>query len=236
VALADKLDTLGGFFRLGMIPSSSRDPFALRRAAFGIIRILIEGGHALSIAKLCALAEAGENDAALRDFLIDRLRYYLRDVRGYRYDEVNAVLSASSDVPLDALERVTAISQMRANADFEPLAVSFKRIKNILEQAGGVESFASAKVDGALLEDGAEQQLHAAFETVKSKAAAHKDKAEYAEALTAIASLRPAVDKFFDDVLVNAKDENIRRNRLTLLAKMLNEFSPIADFAEIVSA
>jgi glycyl-tRNA synthetase beta chain len=160
----------------------------------------------------------------------------LRDVRGYRYDEVNAVLSASSDVPLDALERVTAISQMRVIADFEPLAVSFKRIKNILEQAGGVESFASGKVDGALLEDGAERQLHATFETVKSKAAAHKDKAEYAEALTAIASLRPAVDKFFDDVLVNAKDENIRRNRLTLLAKMLNEFSPIADFAEIVSA
>jgi glycyl-tRNA synthetase beta chain len=236
VALADKLDTLGGFFRLGMIPSSSRDPFALRRAAFGIIRILIEGEHALSIAKLCELAGAGENDAALRDFLADRLRHYLRDVRGYRYDEVNAVLSASSDVPLDVWERVTAISQMRAHADFEPLAVSFRRIKNILEQAGGVEAFASATVDGALLEEGAEQQLHAAFEKVKSKVAAHKDKAEYAEALTAIASLRPAVDKFFDDVLVNAKDENIRRNRLTLLARMLNEFSPIADFAEIVSA
>jgi glycyl-tRNA synthetase beta chain len=235
-ALADKLDTLGGFFRLGMIPSSSRDPFALRRAAFGIIRILIEGEHALSIAKLCELAGAGENDAALRDFLVDRLRHYLRDVCGYRYDEVNAVLSASSDGPLDVFERVAAISQMRVIADFEPLAVSFKRIKNILEQAGGVEAFATAAVDGALLEEGAEQQLHAAFEKVKSKVAAHKDKAEYAEALTAIASLRPAVDKFFDDVLVNAKDENIRRNRLTLLARMLNEFSPIADFAEIVSA
>jgi glycyl-tRNA synthetase beta chain len=236
VALADKLDTLGGFFRLGMIPSGSRDPFALRRAAFGTIRILIEGGHALSIPELCALVEAGENEAALREFLLDRLRYYLRDVRGHRYDEVNAVLGGSGEVPLDAAERVQAISTVRPTPDFEPLAVSFKRIKNILEQAGGVETFASGGVDEALLEQGAEQQLHAAFAQVKGKVAGHKQNGAYAEALADIASLRPAVDKFFDDVLVNAKDENIRRNRLTLLATMLNEFSTIADFAEIVSA
>ncbi len=236
VALADKLDTLGGFFRLGMIPSGSKDPFALRRAAFGVIRILVEGGHALSIPKLCGLAVAGDNEAALREFLVDRLRYYLRDVRGHKYDEVNAVLSASSEVPLDASERVTAISQMRGIADFEPLAVSFKRIKNILEQAGGVEPFATAAVDGALLEAGAEQQLYAAFEQVKSKVAGYKHDGAYAEALAAIASLRPAVDKFFDDVLVNAKDESVRRNRLTFLAQLLREFSTIADFAEIVSA
>jgi glycyl-tRNA synthetase beta chain len=236
VALADKLDTLGGFFGLGMIPSGSRDPFALRRAAFGIIRILIEGGQALSIPRLCELAGAGENQEALREFLFDRLRYYLRDVRGHNYDEVNAVLSASSDVPLDALERVAAISQMRVLPDFEPLAVSFKRIKNILEQAGGVDSFASGAVDEALLESGAEQQLYAAFAQVRDKVAGHKHNGAYAEALTAVASLRPAVDKFFDDVLVNAKEENVRRNRLTFLARLLREFSTIADFAEIVSA
>jgi glycyl-tRNA synthetase beta chain len=236
VALADKLDTLGGFFRLGMIPSGSRDPFALRRAAFGIVRILIEGEHALSIPKLCELAGAGESAAALREFLLDRLRHYLRDIRGHAYDEVNAVLSGSSDVPLDAAERAQAISQVRPTPDFEPLAVSFKRIKNILEQAGGVDAFASGKVDAGLLETGAEQQLHAAFEHVKSKVAGHKQNGAYAAALTDIASLRPAVDKFFDDVLVNAKDENIRRNRLTLLAQLLREFSTIADFAEIVSA
>lgn len=236
VAIADKLDTLGGFFRLGMIPSGSRDPFALRRAAFGIIRILIEGGHALAIAKLCELAGAGENREPLREFLVDRLRYYLRDVREHSYDEVNAVLSASSDVPLDVSERVTAISQMRVHADFEPLAVSFKRIKNILEQAGGVEEFASGAVDQGLLEKGAEQQLYAAFAQVKSKVSGHKHNGDYAEALAAIASLRPAVDKFFDDVLVNAKEEDVRRNRLTFLAQLLREFSTIADFAEIVSA
>jgi glycyl-tRNA synthetase beta chain len=125
---------------------------------------------------------------------------------------------------------------VRPTPDFEPLAVSFKRIKNILEQAGGVDAFASGKVDAGLLETGAEQQLHAAFEHVKSKVAGHKQNGAYAAALTDIASLRPAVDKFFDDVLVNAKDENIRRNRLTLLAQLLREFSTIADFAEIVSA
>jgi len=236
VALADKLDTLGGFFRLGMIPSGSRDPFALRRAAFGIIRILIEGGHALAIAKLCELAGAGENREPLREFLVDRLRYYLRDVREHSYDEVNAVLSASSDVPLDAAERAQAISKVRPSPDFEPLAVSFKRIKNILEQAGGVDKFASGTVDQGLLEDEAEQQLYAAFAQVKSKVSAHKHNGDYAEALAAIASLRPAVDKFFDDVLVNAKDEKVRRNRLTFLAQLLREFSTIADFAEIVSA
>jgi glycyl-tRNA synthetase beta chain len=236
VALADKLDTLGGFFRLAMIPSGSRDPFALRRAAFGIIRILIEGGHALAISKLSEWAGAGENRAALREFLLDRLRYYLRDVRGHRYDEVNAVLSASGDVPLDAAERAQAISKVRPTPDFEPLAVSFKRIKNILEQAGGVDTFAAGPVEEGLLEPGAEQQLYAAFARVRSKVSGHKHNGSYADALAAIASLRPAVDKFFDDVLVNAKDEKIRRNRLTFLAQLLREFSTIADFAEIVSA
>ena len=158
-------------------------------------------------------------------------------MRGYNYDEVNAVLSASSDVPLDAAERVPAISQVRPTADFEPLAVSFKRIKNILEQAGGVEQFASGTVDGALLEA---RRRTAAYmrrsSEIKSKVAAHKHNGDYAEALAAIASLRPAVDKFFDDVLVNAKDEKVRRNRLTFLAQLLREFSTIADFAEIVSA
>jgi glycyl-tRNA synthetase beta chain len=219
-----------------MIPSGSRDPFALRRAAFGIIRILIEGGHGLSIPKLCELAGAGENEEPLREFLLERLRHYLRDVRGHRYDEVNAVMSASATAPLDAAERAQAISQVRPTPDFEPLAVSFKRIKNILEQAGGVDSFASGAVNEALLESGAEQQLYAAFAQVKDKVAGHKHNGAYTDALTAVASLRPAVDKFFDDVLVNAKEENIRRNRLTFLAQLLREFSTIADFAEIVSA
>jgi glycyl-tRNA synthetase beta chain len=146
------------------------------------------------------------------------------------------VLSASRETPLDVAERARAISQVRPTPDFEPLAVSFKRIKNILEQAGGVDKFLAGTVDRGLLEKGAEQQLHAAFEQVRSKVAGHKHNGAYAEALGAIASLRPAVDKFFDDVLVNAEDEKVRCNRLTFLAQLLREFSTIADFAEIVSA
>ncbi len=235
VALADKLDTLGGFFRVGMIPSGSRDPFALRRAAYGIIRILIEGELQLSLDAFVEWAKPGESRQALSEFFLDRLRYYLRDVRGYQYDEVNAVLAASADVPLDAAARVEAIAKVRPTPDFEPLAVSFKRIKNILRQAGGVERFASRTLDETLLENGAEVDLHAAFEKLRPAVTAHKQNGEYAEALTAIASLRPAVDRYFDDVLVMAKDETVKQNRLTLLAHLLDEFSTIADFAEIVS-
>jgi glycyl-tRNA synthetase beta chain len=236
VALADKLDTLGGFFRLGMIPSGSRDPFALRRAAFGVIRILIEGEHALSIPRLCELAGAGENEAALREFLLDRLRYYLRDVRGHRYDEVNAVLSASSDVPLDVSERADALAKVRTTQDFEPLAVSFKRIKKILEQAGGPDQFASGFVSAILLREDAERRLHASVVEAWKNVAELKANHEYREALVCIALLSSDLHKFFDDVLVNAEEEEIRRNRLTLLAQLLREFSTIADFAEIVSA
>jgi glycyl-tRNA synthetase beta chain len=193
------------------------------------------GGHRLSITTLCDLAEAGVSQGALRDFFIDRLRYYLRDVRQHRYDEVNAVLSASSDLPLEAAERAAAISKVRPTPDFEPLAASFKRIKNILEQAGGADQFASGSVREDLLEAGAEKQLQESFASTARKVEQHKQKGDYAAALAAIASMRPAVDKFFDDVLVNAKDAEVRRNRLTLLARLLHEFSTIADFAEIVS-
>ena len=235
VAIADKLDTLGGFFSVGMIPSGSRDPFALRRAAYGIVRILIEGKLTLSIDRLCEISGAGDNAGDLREFFVDRLRYYLRDVRGYRYDEVNAVIKASSDVPLDVAVRVEAISQVRPTPDFEPLAISFKRIENILKKAGGVKKFARQVVDPSLLEAGAEADLHAAIEELREKVSGPKQAGEYVAALTAIASLRPAVDRFFDDVLVMAKDEAVKNNRLTFLARVLTEFSTIADFAEIVS-
>jgi glycyl-tRNA synthetase beta chain len=235
VAIADKLDTLGGFFRGGMMPSGSRDPFALRRAAYGIIRILIEGRLTLSIDRLAAIAGGGGNAGDLRDFFVDRLRYYLRDVRGYRYDEVNAVIAASSDVPLDAAVRTEAISQVRPSPDFEPLAVSFKRIENILKKAGGTGKFAKQAVDPALLETGAEADLYADVEELRNKVRDLKQAGDYGTALAAIASLRPAVDRFFDDVLVMAKDEKVKNNRLTFLAHVLTEFSTIADFAEIVS-
>jgi glycyl-tRNA synthetase beta chain len=216
VALADKLDTLRECFRVGLVPSGSKDPFALRRAAQGVIRILVEGGLALPF------AETGE----LREFLLDRIRYYFREVRGFRYDEVNAVLASGiRDLP-DVAARLEALRDVRPTEDFEPLAASFKRIANILKQAGFGEP---GPIEENLLEEGPERDLYADFNRVRATIGT----SDYRPALEAIATLRPAVDRFFDKVLVNAPDERIRRNRLTLLCNLLTEFSAIADFSEI---
>jgi glycyl-tRNA synthetase beta chain len=217
VALADKLDTLRECFRVGLMPSGSKDPFALRRAAQGAIRILVEGNIALPF------AETGE----LRDFLVDRIRYYFREVRGFQYDEVSAVLASGiRDLP-DVAARLEALHRVRPTQDFEPLAASFKRIANILRQASFSEPGA---IDESLLEVGPERDLYADFDRVRQTTKT----SDYLPALEAIATLRPAVDRFFDKVLVNAPDERIRRNRLTLLCNLLTEFSAIADFSEIV--
>jgi glycyl-tRNA synthetase beta chain len=219
VALADKVDTLREFFRIGLIPSGSKDPFALRRAAQGVIRILVEGDVTW---KISAIAPQRE----LAEFLEDRVRYYFRDVQGFRYDEVNAVLAAGFDDVKDALARLEAVQSVRASENFEPLAASFKRIKNILKQAG-VE--AAGPVREQLLESGPEAGLFAA------KAALHMT-GQYAADLAAIASMRPAVDAFFDKVMVNVPDAAVRENRLNLLAALLKDSSSIADFSEIVSS
>lgn len=215
VALADKVDTLRGCFRVGMIPSGSRDPFALRRAAQGVVRILVEGKLEIALDDLIA------GDGELRSFFEDRVKYYFRDVRGFAYDEVNAAMAAgwSNLVDLDA--RLLRIQRLRPTPDFEPLAASFKRIRNILEQAkfdGG------GAVDTALLEAGPEADLHTAYLEIVGQPLEG-----------AIAKLRPKVDLFFDKVLVNAPDARVRTNRLTLLHTLLREFSTIADFSEIVT-
>jgi glycyl-tRNA synthetase beta chain len=161
----------------------------------------------------------------------DRIRYYFRDVRGFNYDEVNAVLAAGSDDLVDAARRLEAIRQVRPTENFEPLAASFKRIQNILRQA----SFTGrAAVDAGLLEQGPESSLHNEFVRVRTAVDAQRHSGDYTTALANIASIRPVVDTFFDKVLVNAQDERIRQNRLALLSSLLHEFSTIADFSEIV--
>jgi glycyl-tRNA synthetase beta chain len=227
VALADKLDTLQGCFKVGMIPSGSRDPFALRRAAQGVVKILVEGRLALILSKL-----TGE-DQALREFLLDRITYYFKDVRGFRYDEVNAVLASGYDDLTDVESRLEAIRAVRPTENFEPLAASFKRIGNILRQAEFTGE--GAALDAALLEQGPEADLYKAFEKLRSRVNRLRKKRDYAAALEAIASLRPPVDLFFDKVLVNAPDPAVRQNRLALLHSLLREFSAVADFSEIVT-
>jgi len=222
VSLADKLDTLRGCFGIGLVPTGSRDPFALRRAAQGVVKILVEGKLHIPVRRyLTGIPE-------LEAFLEERIRYYFKDIRGFPYDEVNAVLASGWSDLVDVEERLSALHAVRPTENFEPLAASFKRIQNILKQAQFTEG---GDIDAMLFEAGPETDLYEAFEQVRRETAGR----EYLPALEAIASLRPKVDLFFDKVLVNAPDERIRRNRLTLLHKLLKEFSTIADFSEIVT-
>ncbi|MDE3166536.1 MAG: glycine--tRNA ligase subunit beta [Acidobacteriota bacterium] len=215
VALADKLDTLRGCFRVGLIPSGSRDPYALRRAAQGVVKILAEGKLDLPLLHLIG------DDANLRAFFEERIKYYFKEIRGFAYDEVNACMAAGWSNLVDLETRLERVRALRDSADFEPLAASFKRIRNILEQA---QFAAAGAIDPALLEAGPERDLYDEFTRITGQPIE-----------TSVSSLRPKVDLFFDKVLVNAPDQKVRGNRLTLLSTLLAEFSSIADFSEIVT-
>jgi glycyl-tRNA synthetase beta chain len=222
VALADKLDTLQQCFRIGLVPTGSKDPFALRRAAQGVVKILVEAKLHYKLERLV------EGD--LLAFMLDRVQHYFREIRGYQYDEVNAVLASGAGTLADVEDRLIALAAVRPTENFEPLAASFKRIRNILKQSAfDPETWL---FDVQLLEDGPERDLYDDFVRGKSEASGQS----YQQALAAMASIRPKVDTFFDKVLVNAKNENVRANRLALLNNILTEFSTIADFSEIVTA
>ena len=246
VSLADRMDTLAGCFGLGLAPTGSKDPFGLRRAAQGVIRILAEKQLPLTLDVLageaCAVYEVAQrmgeapawNDPAARQplvqFLEERLSYYLREVRGFAYDEVSAVLSAGKSDVADALRRAEAVAKIRPTENFEPLAAAFKRMKNILEQARQAVGFDGGAPEPHLFREAEEKQLFERAQEVSQRA--HKQ--NYLESLEAIASLRPDVDLFFDKILVMDKDPQVRNNRLSLLATLLEQFSTIADFSEIV--
>lgn len=227
LAVADKLHTLRACFAIGLVPTGSKDPFALRRAAQGLVKILESARLPLTLEQLAAGSET------LREFLLDRIRYYFREVKGFAYDEVNAAFAAGITTLADLADRLDALKAVRPTADFEPLAAGLKRVRNILKQAAFTPA---GPVNEALLEDGAERDLYAAFGKVQDKIRQYRQDRNYISALAAIASLRPAVDQFFDKVLVNAPDAAVRANRLTLLNTILDESSTIADFSEIVTS
>ncbi|HEX3746312.1 MAG TPA: glycine--tRNA ligase subunit beta [Bryobacteraceae bacterium] len=215
LSLADKLDTLRGCFRVGMIPSGSRDPFALRRAAQGVVKILVEGKLELP------LLDFLEGNRQLVDFFAERVKFYFKDHRGFAYDEVNACMAAGWSNLADLEARLVRVQNLRPTPDFEPLAASFKRIRNILEQA---KFTGGTKIDESLLEAGPEKELFEEYQRIAGQPVE-----------SVISRLRPKVDLFFDKVLVNAPDATVRLNRLTLLHTLLEEFSTIADFSEIVT-
>ena len=230
-----------------MVPSGSSDPYALRRAAAGIVRILMERKLPLSLSTAVsagmralkenppAIAASGEVEAKVLEFLLERARYILRERQGYAYDEVNAVLAAGGDDLVDAARRLEALKAIRKTRNFEPLAVAFKRIRKILEKAGPPASWKLSAIREDLFAEEAERALHTESREVARQASEHKRAGEYRGALQAIAGLRPTVDRFFDDVLVMAEDEMVRKNRLTLLSDLLREFSTIADFYDIAA-
>jgi len=247
VALADKLDALVGCFAVGMVPTGSSDPFALRRAALGVVKIIL--GRKLPVSLGATVAAAGKalgqnppkiqvtgkSESQVLEFLVDRAKFVLREKTGFAYDEVNAALAAGADDLVDAAKRIEALRAIRRSKNFEPLAVSFKRIRKILEKAGKESEWRLKAVQPEMFVVEAEKMLHESARKVAEQSEGLKRAGKYREALEAIAGLRPVVDRFFVDVMVMAEDESVRKNRLTLLAELLKEFSTIADFSEIAA-
>lgn len=245
VALADKLDSLVACFAIGAAPTGSSDPFALRRAALGIVKMILERKIPLSLSAAISAAARGLQEHAPKiqvsdavqkqvlDFVFERARYILRERRGFAYDEISAAFAAGADDLVDAVERVAAVQAIRNTKNFGPLAASFKRIRNILDKSAAASDKTQAGVRQELLREAAELQLQSAAQRIGQEAGRRKKEGKYRQALEKISELRPAVDFFFDKVLVMHEDENIRRNRIALLGGLLKEFSTIADFSEL---
>jgi glycyl-tRNA synthetase beta chain len=249
LAIADKADSIAGMFALGLQPTGSKDPFALRRAANGIVKIIAEHKLPLPIAKLFSDARAEyagtaaearfdkkfNFDASIAAFMRERLEFYLRDARGFAYDVVNAVLAADSDDIGDAILRAEALTQVRGSEDFASISVAFKRTKNILRQAREAGKKIADQLDPTALTEDSEKSLAARLPEVAANVRQLRDQKDYLAALTEISRLRQPIDLFFDKVMVMVDDERVRSNRLALLQTLLQEFSTIADFSEIVT-
>lgn len=239
LGLADRAQTIVSMFSKGLIPSGSKDPFALRRAANAIVKIVSESNLPFTLEDVFEVAleeseiQNSELRRSLRGFLDERLHFYLKDYRGFAYDVVNAVLAAGADDVRDAIARAEALTAVRGSDDFVAISVAFKRIKNILRQAEE-KGFQIGSPKSVPLAPEAQKLLDAS-EELAPKVAELREKQSYNEALAQIATLRPAVDLFFDKVMVLDPDPNLRAAHLGLIDQVLREFSGIADFSEIVA-
>jgi glycyl-tRNA synthetase beta chain len=226
-------------FGIGNAPTGSKDPFALRRAANAIVKILAESGLPLTLADVVRASrlDPRNSDEANKEqvaaFLRERLSFYLKDVRGFAYDVVSAVLAAGADDVRDAIARAEALTAARKSADFAAISAAFKRIKNILRQAEEKQFVLGSPKDVKLAPEA--QQLANAAAALVPQVAKLREKRAYGEALALIATLRPVVDAFFDKVMVLDNDPAIRGANLGLIDEVLRGFSGIADFSEIVT-
>jgi glycyl-tRNA synthetase beta chain len=241
LGIADRYQTIAAMFSIGLEPTGSRDPFGLRRAANGIVKILGESELPL---KLSDLYEESTNTPAadpgkLAAFFSERVEFYLRDLRGFTYDVVNAVMVAGFDDVRDAEARAGALSTVRGSEDFIAISIAFRRMKNILKQASEKLEFKHGvldkTVDEVLLTDSTELALYQHAEMLVPAVEKLRNSRKYAQALEQIARLRPHVDLFFDKVMVMVEDPAIRQNRLALISRVLRNFSSIADFSEIIT-
>ncbi len=262
LAICDKMDTIAGMFAIGLEPTGSKDPFALRRAGNGVIKILaewvVEQTRGLQFVSKRAIFPYGsrivywENDqrkeipvdqldiqGKVYSFLRERLHFYLKDVRGFSYDVVNAVLAAGADDVRDAIARAEALTEVRGSDDFVAVSMSFRRMRNILTQAieKGIFDQESKTVNiGQWLNTPEELLLLLQAAKVKEIVDQLSSQRKYREAIQMIAALRPIIDKFFDKVMIMDEDPQLRQSRLDLIAMVLGNFSTIANFSEIVTA
>jgi glycyl-tRNA synthetase beta chain len=249
LSLGDKADTIAGMFGLGLVPSGSKDPFALRRQANAIVRIIAEKKLPLRISELMQDARTGYQksqaekkfveDAKYSDsvaqFFRERLEFYLRDICCYSYDVVKAVLAADADDVVDVVARAEAVKEVLHMSEFQAIGAACKRMRNILRQAEEKGIKPGAAVEPLSGSPDEERSLIAYTEEKSPSIETLRKNHQYLEALRLLSSAREPVDKFFDKVMVMVDDTRVRANRLALLQTLLKEFSTIADFSEIVT-
>ena len=249
LSIGDKADTIAGMFALGLVPSGSKDPFALRRQANAIVKVIAEKKLPLRLGELMRDARAGyQGSEAEKKFIEDeklselvttffreRLEFYLKDVCGYAYDVVKAVLGADAEDVVDAVRRAEAVKQVLHMPEFQAIGAACKRMRNILKQAAekGIEPASQFEYLPESADE--EKTLMAYMERTGARVEGHRSRKEYLEALLLLSTAREPVDRFFDKVMVMVEDQRARANRLALLRTLLKEFSTIADFSEIVT-
>jgi glycyl-tRNA synthetase beta chain len=249
LSIGDKADTIAGMFALGLVPSGSKDPFALRRQANAIVKVIAEKNLPLRLDELLRDARSGyqRSDAekkfvdeerfseSVATFFRERLEFHLKDVCGYAYDVVKAVLAADANDVVDAVQRAEAVKQVLHMPEFQAIGAACKRMRNILRQAEekGIRPAATFEY---MADSAPEEKSLAAYVEVNGpKVEALRKKKDYRDALMLLATAREPVDAFFDKVMVMVDDERLRANRLALLRTLLKEFSTVADFSEIVT-
>ncbi|HTM35800.1 MAG TPA: glycine--tRNA ligase subunit beta [Terriglobales bacterium] len=248
LSIGDKADTIAGMFALGLQPTSSKDPFALRRQANGIVKTIAEHKLPLPMPALIGVArdtyrgssaekkfKAANYDESVRAFFRERLEFYLRDQLGFSYDVVNAVLAAGADDVVDAVARAEAVKSVLKLPEFLSVAAASKRIRNILKQAAEKKLSMAASFRDLPDSPQEEKLLGAYVERNSARIEQFRQAKDYYGALQLLATARETVDAFFDKVMVMVENELMRANRLALLQRLSKEFSTIADFSEIVT-